>query len=82
VQLGLQLLDQDRRLIDRDYARARLASDVAPGQQVALTVSCAAPESAGTYAMKLDMVAEGLTWFEPQGSATVTIPLVVNSSQS
>jgi len=28
--------------------------------------------------MKFDLVAEGVTWFEPTGSATATVPVTVD----
>ena len=73
VSLGVQLLDREGRLLNRDHQRALLPPhDVAPGASVDVTFDCPVPEPAGEYLLKFDMVAEGVTWFEPAGSrATV-----------
>jgi len=78
VQLGIQLLDEQLRLADRDYQRVPLAGDVAPGASARLKCVCHAPGSAGRYALKLDLVMEGVTWFEPRGSTALTLPLQVD----
>jgi len=78
VQLGIQLLDEELRLIDRDYRRVPLGADVAAGGSAVLTCSLPAPGTAGRYALKLDLVMEGVTWFEPRGSAALTLPLQVD----
>ena len=77
VTLGVQLLDASGRLVSRDYHRAPLTHDLAPGGSVALLVSCPSPDTAGSYMLKFDMVAEGVTWFEPAGSQIQTVPLTV-----
>jgi hypothetical protein len=77
VRAGIQLLDAQSRMIDRDFARGELPNDLAPGESAQVTVSFRAPAAAGDYRLKFDLVAEGLTWFEPGGSATVIAPLRV-----
>jgi SAM-dependent methyltransferase len=77
VTLGVQLLDETGRLVNRDYHRAPLPHDVAPGDSATLAFSCPAPDAAGSYMFKFDMVAEGVTWFEPSGSPVETMPLTV-----
>ena len=77
VRLGIQLLDADGRVIGRDFARADLAADVPAGASHTLDTRFAAPDTPGRYQVKFDMVAEGVTWFEPTGSAIETRPLVV-----
>jgi hypothetical protein len=48
-----------------------------PGETVELTFACPAPVERGAGQMKIDLVAEGVTWFEPTGSSTAVIPLEV-----
>jgi hypothetical protein len=74
VAVGVQLLDRDGRLLGRDHYRLALAHAVAPGQTVAVTCACPAPPEPGAYQFKIDMVAEGVTWFEAAGS---TAPIVL-----
>jgi SAM-dependent methyltransferase len=78
VQLGIQLLDAESRVIDKDFARCPLPRDVAPGESVQFAAAFGAPPTAGVYALKFDLVCEGVTWFEPVGSPIVTRPLHVN----
>jgi hypothetical protein len=77
VTLGVQLLDAAGRLVGRDYHRVPLPGDVPPGMTVALDFSCPAPDSPGPCILKFDMVAEGVTWFEPVGSSVVTKKITV-----
>ena len=77
VRVGLQLLDAERRLIDRDYARHPLPADVSPGDACVMPVSFAAPDAPGRYAVKVDLVAEGVTWFETSGTIPAIHSLIV-----
>jgi SAM-dependent methyltransferase len=80
VAVGVQLLDREGRLRARDHHRIALPHPVAPGQTVAVTCACPAPFDAGAYQLKVDMVAEGVTWFEATGSRAAAVPLVVSSA--
>lgn len=77
VTLGVQLLDAGSRLLSRDYHRVSLPGDVAVGESVALTFDCPLPREPGAYVLKLDMVAEGIVWFEAAGSPTASLPVRV-----
>jgi hypothetical protein len=77
VRLGVQLLGEDGRLIARDHHRVELPSDVPPGASIELLFDCPAPTAAGTYMLKFDLVAEGVTWFETGGSPVATHRLIV-----
>jgi ubiquinone/menaquinone biosynthesis C-methylase UbiE len=78
VRLGLQLLDASARVIDKDFARLDLNGDVGPGGSCRVSAAFAAPAAAGEYGLKIDLVAEGVTWFEPAGTVAVSRPLTVN----
>ena len=73
VRIGAQLLDAGHRLIDRDYARQPLPHDVAAGATIPAVLCCAAPPQPGAYFMKIDLVSEGVTWFEPLGSTPAVL---------
>jgi hypothetical protein len=77
VRLGVQLLDAADRLAVRDYHRVTLPHDVTPGQAVTLSFKCPAPAEPGRYRIKLDMVAEGVTWFETAGSTPESLLIEV-----
>ena len=69
VRLGVQLLAADERLLERDFHRHDIPGPVEPGQSVDVEVSCPVPETRGPHYFKFDLVEEGVSWFEPLGSA-------------
>jgi MoaA/NifB/PqqE/SkfB family radical SAM enzyme len=77
VRLGAQLCDGERNLINRDFERAWLPGTVLPGASVTVPIRITAPERPGRFALKFDLVYEGIDWFEACGSPTTTKPLWV-----
>ena len=77
VRLGAQLCDAGGSVLDRDYARAWLPDARGPGAAADVPIEIAAPAERGRYALKFDLVSEGIDWFERCGSRTTTKPLVV-----
>ena len=51
--------------------------DLDAGAQVDVPIEIPAPTEAGRYAIKFDLVCEGIDWFETCGSQTTTRPLWV-----
>jgi MoaA/NifB/PqqE/SkfB family radical SAM enzyme len=77
VRLGAQLCQADGTMIDRDYARAWLPCSIEPGAEIDVAIDVPAPAARGRYALKFDLVSEGIDWFEKCGSPTTLKPLVV-----
>jgi hypothetical protein len=77
VRLGAQLLSADGTMIDRDHARAWLPGDIPPGGAADVSIEVPAPAQPGRYALKFDLVSEGIDWFEKCGSPTTVKALVV-----
>jgi len=77
VALGIQLLDDRDGVINRDFRRVSLTEDIYAGDSRSLDVEFPAPLAPGNYRLKIDVVAEGLAWFEDVGSAAVTRSIVV-----
>lgn len=77
VRLGAQLVGADGTIINRDHARAWLPGDIPPGGTANVEIEVPAPETPGRYALKFDLVSEGIDWFEKCGSPTTTRTLVV-----
>ena len=78
MRVGIQLLDSERRLINRDYARHSLPGDLSPGEKACvMPVSFSAPRVPGHYAVKIDLVTEGVSWFETLGTTPAIHPIVV-----
>ncbi len=78
TRVGIQLLNADGSLLKQDFERASLPHDVTPGNDCEVTIEFPAPPP-GSYRLKIDMVAEGVTWFEEKGSAAVTVALRVTA---
>ena len=81
VRLGIQLLNAEGRVIGRDFARCNLPADIGPGESRTMQAAFAAPADAGDYQLKFDLVAEGVTWFEPTGTKVAVRPLLVARSR-
>ena len=77
VRLGVQLLDAEHRLVNRDHHREALSGPVHPGQTIEHEFTCPAPPTPGVHHLKIDLVAEGITWFEPGGSEVAVMRIVV-----
>ena len=77
VRLGAQLCTPDGRLINRDFERAWLPATLQPGGTLDVPLTFTAPAAPGRYALKFDLVYEGIEWFEACGSETTTKTLVV-----
>jgi hypothetical protein len=76
VRLGAQLCAADGSLINRDYERAWLPATLDPGASVDVPVTITAPAEPGRYALKFDLVSEGIDWFEACGSPTTSVGLL------
>jgi MoaA/NifB/PqqE/SkfB family radical SAM enzyme len=77
VRLGAQLCSADGDLIARDFARANLPIDIGPGASADVVVELPPLATAGRYRIKLDLVNEGIDWFERCGSEPTERPLWV-----
>jgi hypothetical protein len=67
VLLGVQLLEGNGSLIDRNYIRHHLPT-ILPGRDYECELSIKLPGSGGAYQLKFDLVREGVRWFEAAGS--------------
>ena len=77
VRLGGQLCTPDGTLLNRDFARTGLPQTVAPGAAMDVPIQIPAIDTPGNYALKFDLVSEGVDWFERCGSPTTTRTLWV-----
>ena len=78
VRLGAQLCREDGSLINLDFARARLPGPIGPGESADIAIELPPIAEPGRYALKFDLVSEGVEWFEKCGSPTTMTPLVVS----
>ena len=71
VTCGLKICDGDGTILREDLGRTPLPRDVAPGEDVELEMIVPGALAPGRYVLRYDMVVEGVTWFEFQGSPCV-----------
>lgn len=77
VRLGFRLR-RDGDTQSHEYPhRFDLTGAVAPGETASMTGYITAPTEPGVYVIKVDLVAEGVTWFEAQGSRPIELRLEV-----
>ena len=79
VNLSYHILDAAGRAVVWDGPRTSLGADVLPGQTKNLNITFAAPTTSGSYTLVVDLVREGIGWFEGAGSPPARIPLSVTS---
>lgn len=77
VALGGHLLDERGATVNWDLFRTRLGRDVAPKEGLDLECRLRGPAAPGRYRVRLDVVIEGLFWFEHRGSAPLEIAVDV-----
>jgi hypothetical protein len=76
VNLGAHLCEVTGRLIDLNFARQSFGRDVLPGETVELTMPISFKEP-GTFQLAVDLVSEGVSWFETLGSKPVQVKVTV-----
>jgi hypothetical protein len=79
VRLGAQLAKADGTIVDRDWARAFLPHPVAGGGKADVAIEVPMPTEPGRYALRFDLVSEGIDWFETCGSEPTVRELVVGA---
>ena len=77
VTCGLKVCDATGALLREDLGRTGLTDDVPPGTTVEAEMIVPGALPAGRYVLLYDMVVEGVTWFEFQGSPCPRRPLDV-----
>jgi ubiquinone/menaquinone biosynthesis C-methylase UbiE len=69
VTCGLKICSEAGDVLREDLGRTSLPHDVAPGEQITVDIAVAGELGPGRYLLRYDMVVEGVTWFESQGSS-------------
>jgi hypothetical protein len=77
VRLGAQLCTPDGAVVNRDFARAWLPTSLGAADRADVAIQIPTPGEPGRYALKFDLVSEGIDWFERCGSQTTTTALIV-----
>jgi len=79
VNLAYHIFDPQGATVVWDGKRTPIGADVQPGQTRSLAIAFTAPITSGVYSLAVDLVREGIGWFEDGGSPTGRIALNVTS---
>ncbi|MDY7004062.1 MAG: tetratricopeptide repeat protein [Cyanobacteriota bacterium] len=80
IKLGNHWLDENGEKIQNDDGRTALPQLLKPTESIKLPLTITIPETPGNYLLELDMVQEGVAWFEDKGSQTTRVKVEVNPS--
>lgn len=67
-------------MLHQDDARAPLPQVLQAGAEAYLVLRMRAPKEPGRYVAEIDLVHEGVTWFERKGSMTLRFPVEVRAA--
>lgn len=77
VRVGAHLLASDGSMKQFEFGRSELPHDLGQDDRVQVVVNLRAPQQQGEYVVRLDLVNEGICWFEEEGSQTADVGLSV-----
>jgi len=80
VRLACHLYDEHEALLDLDYFRIELPRTVAPGETIRMTANVPVSERRPCL-LAFDLVAEGVRWFEKEGSKPVHVRIEGRSNE-
>ena len=78
IAAGNRWLDKDGKLTTEMEGHNGIPKDLKPGEETDMTLLITAPKTPGEWIMSLDMVQEGVAWFEEKGSPTTRIKVTVS----
>ena len=75
IGLGNHWLDGSGHLLVRDDVRTYLPTELRPNEELPLDITVTLPARPGKYILVLDMVQEGVAWFQSKGSSPARFPI-------
>jgi hypothetical protein len=77
IAAGNRWLDKDGKPSSETEGHNGIAANIAPGEEIEMTLQITAPKTPGDWTMELDMVQEAVTWFGEKGSPTTKVKVTV-----
>ena len=77
VRLAARILDEEGAIVDEVHGVPPLELPVAPNESVALSFERRAPDATGSYTLKIDLIDQGICWFEEQTSEPLVLQFQV-----
>lgn len=78
VSVGIHLYTARRELIDLDFHRWNFPEDTGSGKEVFARIEVPSPAERGDYLLCVDLVSDGVCWFENIGSQPAFVRLTVD----
>ncbi len=70
-------VDKDGKVSAETEGHNGIPKDLKPGEETEMTLQITAPKHPGEWFMELDMVQEGVAWFQEKGSPTTKVKIQV-----
>jgi hypothetical protein len=77
IAVGNRWLDKDGKPTTETEGHNGMTRDLKPGEETETTLQITAPKQPGEYLLSLDMVQEGVAWFNEKGSPTTKAKVTV-----
>ena len=77
VMPAVRVFDHAGDLVTEFHGEPMLPHPIAPGESVKIKIEYRAPQRAGAYKLKLDLVDQQVCWFEERGSQPLVIDFTV-----
>jgi len=77
ITLANRWLDKNGKVVEWVDGRTPLPHDVAPNAVVNLTLTVTVPKKSGRWVLDLDLVEEGIAWFQERNSAPSQVQVMV-----
>ena len=77
VMPAVRVFDHAGDLVTEFHGEPMLPHPIAPGESVKIKIEYRAPQRAGSYKLKLDLVDQQVCWFEERGSQPLVIDFAV-----
>ena len=75
------LLPDKRTVVVHDDGRSRLPGRVPARANVSVPLTIKMPDQAGRYVLQIDLVQEGVRWFQDVGSTPLLVPIQVEAAR-
>jgi 2-polyprenyl-3-methyl-5-hydroxy-6-metoxy-1,4-benzoquinol methylase/glycosyltransferase involved in cell wall biosynthesis len=79
VMPAVRVFDHAGDLVTEFHGEPMLPHPIAPGESVKIKIEYRAPQRAGSYKLKLDLVDQQVCWFEERGSQPLVIEFTVGT---
>ena len=77
MAVGNRWLKADGSLLTNMDGRYGIGANLAPGEEAEIPLAITAPKDPGEYTLDVDVIQEGVAWFNDKGSPTAKVKITV-----